>query len=154
MRDLLGATIIILLTLVILRALILGIRVLERRSSAARSAETLLREFLTEDEYRQLCGTGYLEIASPTQPGRVYRVPRRPGRVLLLDDDHPSEQLCIQPVAADLPDADVVLMHKLLIQADEAWYLRTANHFRDPVWWLYGVNGASRVWPGDVPTLP
>jgi hypothetical protein len=57
----------------------------ERSSSANRAAEVLLREFLTAAEYRHLCATGSLEIASPTQPGRVYRVPRGSGGVDVLE---------------------------------------------------------------------
>jgi hypothetical protein len=143
-------------TLVILTALALlvaALRVLAHAlwPPAERAADAVLREFLTEAEYRQLRATGYLEVASPMQPARVYRVPRRQGRVLILDGGRPSEQLCIQPVVRDLPDADVVLMHKLLIQADEEFYLRTANHFTDPVWWLthsgrVGLDGF-HAWP-------
>jgi hypothetical protein len=37
-------------------------------------------------------------------------------------------ELCLQPVEP-LPEGDVVLMHKLMIEANEQEYLRTANHF-------------------------
>jgi hypothetical protein len=94
-----------------------------------RRAEALLRELLTEPEYRQICATGYLDIVSPARTGRVYRVPRGPGHVLVVDHGRVSEHLCVQPMGGGLPKADVVLMHKLLIQVDEETYLHTVNHF-------------------------
>jgi hypothetical protein len=139
--DVAIATLIILMALVALVLMLAFLHMLlerwpplvQHRLSAVRTAEAALREFLTEDEYRQLSTTGYLEVASPTQPERVYRVPRGYGRVLVLEGGRAIEKVCIQPLAMNLPEADVVLMHKLLIQADEEFYLRTANHFRDPV---------------------
>ena len=39
------------------------------------------------------------------------------------------EHLCVQSTA-EVPWDDLVVMHKLLIESDEAAYLDTANHFR------------------------
>jgi hypothetical protein len=36
--------------------------------------------------------------------------------------------LCLQPLEW-VPGADIVVMHKLMIEADEETYLQTANHF-------------------------
>jgi hypothetical protein len=36
--------------------------------------------------------------------------------------------LCLQPKDA-VPDADIVVIHKLMIEADEETYLQTANTF-------------------------
>jgi hypothetical protein len=149
MSALLGLVIVIVLVLSALVALALV--VLRRWLLAAWSAEAVLREFLTEGEYRHLRATGYLEVASPMQPGRIYRVPREHGRVLILEGGRPTEQLCIEPLEHNLPDADVVLLHKLLIQADEEYYLRTANHFGNPVWWLAG---SGQEEPGSHQNLP
>lgn len=96
--------------------------------AAERRAETLLRDMLAPEEYRRLLTTGFLEIASPTRPDRVYRIPRGPGQVLVEEHGRMLERLCLQPEVAGLPEADVVLMHKLLIEADEERYLATANH--------------------------
>lgn len=102
--------------------------------SSERRAETLLYESLTPPEYSQLVYTGYLEIPSPTKLMRVYRIPRGPGQVLVVEGNRVIERLCVQPAASGLPEADVVLMHKLLIEADEETYLKTANHFPRSVW--------------------
>src|SRR5215813_662682 len=99
-----------------------------------RVAESLLYEMLSPMEYRQLCYTGFLDVPSPSRPARTYRVPRGPGQVLVLENNRVTERLCVQPAAGGLPEADVVLMHKLLIQADEDTYLQTANHFPRSVW--------------------
>lgn len=101
---------------------------------AERTAEGLLRSVLSEPEYRQLCLTGYLEVPSPARTGRLYRVPRGPGQVLVSENGRVTERLCVQPAIGGLPEADVVLMHKLLIEADEENYLQTANHFPRSVW--------------------
>jgi hypothetical protein len=101
---------------------------------AERVAEALLHQTLSPTEYRQLCYTGFLEVPSPSRPNRTYRVPRGPGQVLVLENNRVTERLCVQPAAGGLPEADVVLMHKLLIEADEDTYLQTANHFPRSVW--------------------
>jgi len=101
---------------------------------AERRAETLLRDMLSQEEYRRLLTTGFLEIPSTTRPDRVYRIPRGPGQVLVEEHGRVLERLCLQPEVAGLPEADVVLMHKLLIEADEDRYLATANHFPRSLW--------------------
>lgn len=100
---------------------------------ADHAAETLLRAALTTEEYRQLCSMAFLDVRSPSRSGRVYRVPRGPGQVQVIEHGRMVERLCVQPVAT-VPEADVVLMHKLLIEADEQGYLDTANHFPRSVW--------------------
>src|SRR5215472_3757405 len=99
MSDTLSMMVATLVVLTVLGLLVLVLRALGGAlwPTADRAADAVLREFLTESEYRQLRVTGYLEVASPLQPDRVYRVPRRQGRVLILDGGRPSEQLCIQP---------------------------------------------------------
>jgi hypothetical protein len=101
---------------------------------AHERAEALLRELLTEDEYRQLNRRGYLEVASPSRPRRTYRVPRHQGQVKVLEGGVPIMALCVQSVEP-IPDGDAVLMHKLMIEGNESEYLRVANRF-EPT--LYG----------------
>ncbi|MGH2487884.1 MAG: hypothetical protein ACRDHE_17930 [Ktedonobacterales bacterium] len=100
---------------------------------ADHAAETLLRQMLTPEEYDQLKLRAYLDIQSRAHLGRLYRVPRGPGQVQVLEGGRVVERLCVQPLDS-LPEADVILMHKMLIEADEPSYLATANHFPRAVW--------------------
>jgi hypothetical protein len=101
--------------------------------AADHVAESLLRSSLTPAEYRQLATNSYLDVPSPGHEGRFYRIPRGPGQVLVYEDGRVLERLCVQPTES-LPEADVILAHKLLIEADEATYLQTANHFPRSIW--------------------
>lgn len=100
---------------------------------ADHAAETLLRQSLTSDEYAQLSARAYLDVPSRSYLGRLYRVPRGPGQVQVVEGGRVVERLCVQPLDS-LPEADVILMHKMLIEADEPTYLATANHFPRAVW--------------------
>ena len=97
------------------------------REAEARAA-ALLEALLTEDERRRLARDGYLGVPSPSRPGRTYRVPRRRGQVRVYEGSALVMALCVEPVGW-LPDGDVVLLHKLMIEGDEAEYLRVANRF-------------------------
>ena len=98
------------------------------RRAAEGRAGALLEDLLTEDERRQLGRDGYLGVPSPSRPGRTYRVPRHRGQVRVYEGTTLVLALCVEPVEW-LPDGDVVLLHKLMIEGDEAEYLRVANHF-------------------------
>ena len=89
-------------------------------------AGKLLRAVLTRTQYRQLMWRGYVDIKSPCDQERVYRVPRYPGRVGMIEQGRLKADLCLQPLEW-VPDADIVVMHKLMIEADEETYLQTAN---------------------------
>lgn len=96
--------------------------------AAKGRAEQLLAETLAPEEYVQLSRLGYIDVPSPNVPGRVYRVPKYRGRVRVYEDGRPVMSLCVQPVEL-VPDADVVLIHKLMIEGNEQEYLRLANRF-------------------------
>ncbi len=96
---------------------------------AEQTARRLLRQTLGTDEYKRLEERGYLEVPSPSMPGRVYRIPYGPGRVAVYDNNRFTMSLCVQPTQW-LPSGDVMLMHKLHIEANEEQYLSTANHLR------------------------
>jgi len=83
---------------------------------------------LTPEQLRQLIWRGYLEVPSPTEPRRTYRVPKNKGYVQVIENGRTTMRLCLQP-AEYLPDADVVVLHKLMIEADEASYLQKANKY-------------------------
>jgi hypothetical protein len=95
---------------------------------AERRATDLLRDILTPEQFHQLAWRGYLEIPSPTEPRRVYRVPRSKGYVQVIENGRAVMRLCLQPVEA-LPDADVVVLHKLMIEGNEEVYLQKANKY-------------------------
>ena|SRR5437762_1253289 len=97
-------------------------------SRAERRAADLLRDILTPEQFRQLAWQGYLEIPSPNAPQRVYRVPRSRGQVQVIENGRAIMRLCLQPVEY-LPDADVVVLHKLMIEANEEMYLQKANKY-------------------------
>lgn len=96
--------------------------------SAESRAKVLLREMLSEGQYQQLIKFGYLEINSPSIEHRIYRIPGSGGLVKVYEKGSAVMELCLQP-AEPLPDGDVVVMHKLMIEANEQEYLQKANHF-------------------------
>ncbi len=93
---------------------------------ANRRANELLHSVLTSEQYRQLTRNGYLDIPSPRDSGCVYRVPRAQGLVGVIEQGRRKMSLCLQSLEW-VPDADMVVMHKLMIEADEETYLQTAN---------------------------
>lgn len=95
---------------------------------AESRAQEMLRELLTDEEYRRLNAEGYLVIASKINPGQQYHVPRFRGQVRVYEDKKLVAGLCLQPREA-LPDADLVIMHKVMLEGDEEAYLAEANHF-------------------------
>ncbi len=105
---------------------------------AERRAEQLLRDVLTPAEHGRMLARGYLDVASPGHPGRIYRVPRDGGIVVMYEGSRPVAGLCVQPVDA-LPTADTVAMHKLMIEGAEVEYLRRANHLSVATLSRYGL---------------
>ena len=103
------------------------------RPAAKHRAGELLRAVLTPDQYGHLMQRGHLDIASPSDPERVYRVPKGPGRVQVREKGRLTMWLCLQPLER-VPEADLLVMHKLMIEADEQTYLRKANRFSPTFW--------------------
>jgi hypothetical protein len=99
-----------------------------QQSGVKRRTREFLRAVLTPDQYDQLIQQGHIDIPSPSDPERVYRVPRSPGRVQVREKGKLTMWLCLQPFAL-IPDADIVVIHKLMIEADEETYLQKANRF-------------------------
>ena len=97
-------------------------------SRAERRAADLLRDTLTPEQFRQLVWRNYLEVPSPTEPERVYRVPRAKGYIQVIENGRVVMRLCVQPIEC-LPDADIVVLHKLMIEANEETYLQKANKY-------------------------
>ena len=99
------------------------------RIISEQRAEVLLRDVLSAGQLHQLRRRGYLDVPSPSRPNRSYRIPRSRDQVRVYEDGRLIERLCVQAVEP-VPTGDVVLMHKLMIEGNEAEYLRLANHFR------------------------
>lgn len=99
------------------------------RVEAERRAETLLRDVLSPGEYEQLCLRGYLEVPSQRFADRTYRISRYPEGVTIYEKGRYVGSLCAVPVE-ELPSGDIVLLHKLMLSANEDQYLKTAHRFR------------------------
>src|SRR5918912_2738064 len=91
-------------------------RLAERRAS--RRAEDLVRHVLSDGEYAQLRREGFLEVRSRRVPGRAYRIPAGGSPVAALEPDGRLVYLCLQP-ALPVPREEVLIIHKLLLEADE-----------------------------------
>ncbi len=94
--------------------------------SRERRADELLHVVLTRDQSCQLLQQGSIDIPSPRDPQRIYRVPQGSGLVRVIEQGRQTASLCLQPLER-VPDADRMVMHKLMIEADEETYLQTAN---------------------------
>jgi hypothetical protein len=111
---------------------------------AQERAEVLLKHVLSEDEYRSLDRRGYLEVKSPSRPRRVYRIPRHQGQVKVYEGGVPLMALCVQSVDP-IPDGDTIVMHKLMIEGNEAEYLRVANRFEPTLYGFIAVRPRLRI---------
>lgn len=98
------------------------------QASAAERAGALLRELLDEGEYQQLMRRGYVDVTSPHDAQRIYRIPGYMGLVRVYEHGKAVRELCLQSVEP-LPSADVVVMHKLMILGDESEYLARARQY-------------------------
>lgn len=105
--------------------------------SPKERAEMLLRDSISSRDYQSLLNLGYLEIPSRLYSNRYYRIPRERRRVQVYEvcetatglQHQKLGELCV--IACEpMPDADLVLTHKWLIEADEQKYLNTANWVR------------------------
>jgi len=105
---------------------VVAIRRERERHRAAHRADLLIREFLSSEELAELEERGCLVVASRAHPGRLYRVPAWPGWITVLQDGRPIAWLCLRPTRA-LPPRELVIVHKLMLEADEEAYWRLAN---------------------------
>jgi hypothetical protein len=116
---------------------------------AERRADMLVREHLTPDELELLHDRGYLDVPSRATPGRVYRIPARPGLVTVIDSGEFSLRLCLHP-AQSIPEREHILVHKLLLEGAEAEYWRRANHLMGQCWRLPDASEVE-LWIGPPP---
>ena len=97
----------------------------------------------------QLERDGYLAVPSGTTPGRIYRIPARPGLVAVVDAGRSGMGLCLQPVRA-VPEREHVLFHKLLLEGAEHEYWERANCLIDRRWRV-ADEGQVEIWTGQPP---
>jgi hypothetical protein len=122
----LGAGIIVTIAFIVLCWYVVGSY--RERFSAKRQAGEQLCAVLTSEQYCQLMQLGYIDIPSTRDQERIYRVPRGPGLVRVIEQGRQTASLCLQPLER-VPDADIVVMHKLMIEADEEAHLQKAHRF-------------------------
>lgn len=98
--------------------------------SAEERAEALLIYLLGFQEWWGLKTSGYVDIQSPSVRTRYYRIRRPGGMIGVWENGQLTEKLCIDARFSEhLPTDDVVAVHVLMLRANEAQYLRLANHF-------------------------
>lgn len=105
-----------------------------RLAEAEARAAKLLRRFLTPEQRTALEMDRAFDVRAPS--GTVYRLRWGTMRnVLRLSGrGHPVEQLCLHPVGW-VPTGDVLLTQKLLLERQEAEFLRQANRSALSVPW-------------------
>jgi hypothetical protein len=81
---------------------------------------------LSDAEYAELRKQGFVEVASQLVGGRKYRIPANGSPVAVLEPNGRVVYLCLQP-ESPIPRKELVVVHKLLLEADEAGYWQRAN---------------------------
>lgn len=102
--------------------------IIYRRPIEKLLGNELLCDILSPEQQNQLLRLGYIDFPSPSRQERIYRVQWPPGYVEVRENGKLTMWLCLRP-AVSVPDADIVVMHKLMIEADEETYLQKANRF-------------------------
>lgn len=97
-------------------------------TSAQKRSLELLRDVLNAQEVEQWTSQGYLDVRSPQDAQRIYRIRRADGLVRVYEQGKAVRALCLQPVEP-LPSNDLVVLHKLMIQGNEHEYVHQARHF-------------------------
>lgn len=103
-----------------------------RRRRAGERAEALAGRVLSEADRAQLRREGFLEVPSQLVRGRRYRIPSGGSPVAVLEPDGRVGYLCLQP-ESDVPRAELVVIHKLLLEGAEADYWQRANRVGRPM---------------------
>jgi hypothetical protein len=95
------------------------------RKAAVFRAHRLLLQCLTREQRTQLKDTSAFTVT--TSAGNVYSIRRgRTANVVQLDNDQPVWRYCVHPPEL-VPDYDTMLAQKLLLETDEAEFVRLAN---------------------------
>jgi hypothetical protein len=97
-------------------------------STPDMKAQRLLKASITKSEWAFLKKHSYLVVASKACPEREYHIPRKGGMIVCFHDGVPLYEYCLQPLTL-LPDDDLVLAHKLMLECSEEEFLEKANRF-------------------------
>jgi hypothetical protein len=93
------------------------------KEEARKRARTLLMQSLTRDQQRSLEERQYFDLKIG---GKHYRIRQGThGNVRLVQGDQEMVSYCAQP--DDVPAEDAMLAQKLMLETDEAAFLRVAN---------------------------
>lgn len=99
----------------------------QRAAAAETKAEELLLMCLTPQQRSQYLSDGYIELNIDT---RKYRIEKGYSRnITRIREDGKKIFYCIQP-GESVPVADCMLAQKLMLEADEREFLKTANHWK------------------------
>ena len=95
----------------------------QKRLKAKTRAKKLLMDHITKEQRESLEKHGFFEVLVG---GKTYRIRQGThGNVRLIENGKETKSFCIQP--NDIPDEDAMLAQKLLLETDEAAFLRIAN---------------------------
>jgi hypothetical protein len=103
-----------------------------RNRRANERAEALTGRLLSDAERAQLRRDGFLEVPSQLVRGRRYRIPSGGSPVAVLEPDGRVGYLCLQPETT-VPRAELVVIHKLLLEGAEGEYWQRANRVGRPM---------------------
>lgn len=101
-----------------------------KRVAAEKRAAVLLESVLSPQECKRLADSGYFVVRG--RSGCRYRIRRgRAGNIDVVDKEgFITARLCAHPVLC-VPDSDTMLAQKLMLEHDEAAFLKVAN--RTPI---------------------
>lgn len=123
-----------------LHAYLLRVRRRKLQSGAQRKARRLLRQLLAPSQRASLSRLGHFYVTAPS--GSTYRLDPRLGRAERVEKHKgryfAKRSYCLHDAddGGKMPPADVTIAHMLLLLADEAAFLATANESpRDDQLW-------------------
>ena len=124
--SILGAVVLFAVFLLPLHPRLPGWAAWQEVREADRRATLLLKEVLGEAAYEEFARKGYIEVPSRDFPGRTYLVKQWPEKVEVVEHGRTVAVLCAEPVSY-VPPADLIVIHKLLIEDNEREFLKIAN---------------------------
>ena len=101
----------------------------QKKRDAQKRALDLLRQILTETQLAAFEKDECIPVDAPS--GKKYLINKgRSGNVVSIKDGKPVERYCIHPSDQEVPEADVMLAQKLMLENCEEEFLRIANKTR------------------------